>query len=205
MYEENAPFERGHTWYGGETIDANNLGGVELEGKEFTFPDVHPVTGVVRTGRMVRCRVVRNVAAAALLPKRLARLQATAGVATGRVDGYATTTAAEGYPIDEYLPDAGVPVNDLFYIVVEGPAVCLTGIADMAADIAVGGWVVALTAATSGATTAGRVHPQVLTGSSAATDYAFLTNQIQNRIGRALTSKLTTGTAADILIDTGKW
>jgi hypothetical protein len=202
---ENPPFTRGDTWYSGDTIDSNNLGGVELEGMEWVFEDRNPSTGARRTSRPVLCRVVRNVGAAALLPKRIARFAATAGLYGQRVDGYATTTAAEGYPVDEYLPTAGVPVNDLFWVVMSGPAVCLTSIADMSADISVGGWVVALTAATSGATTAGRVHPQVLTGSSQATDYAFLASQIQNRIGRALTAQLTTGTAADVLIDCGKW
>ena len=197
---ENPPWGRGESFYNGGTIDSNDLGGVNLEGKEYVFEDVNPTSGVVRSGMYVRCRVVRNAAAAALLPKRLVRLQATAVLNGGRVDGYATTTAAEGYPLDEYLPTAGLPVGDLGYIVVDGPATLLTSIADMSADIAVGGWVVALSAATSGATTAGRVHPQVLTGAT-----ALLADQVQNRIGRAMTAKLTTGTAADILVMVGKW
>lgn len=202
--DESPPFVRGGTLYDGETIDSNDLLGAELLGYEWVFEDKSPTDPrTYRTGRPVRCRAVRNVAAAALLPKRVARFSTTAGKYLSEVDGYATITAGHGKPIDEYLPTAGVPVNDVFWIVVDGPAVCLTGIADMAADIGVGDWVVALTAATSGATTSGRVHPQTLTGSSQATDYTFLALQIQNRIGRALTARTTTGTASDILIDVG--
>ena len=76
----------------------------------------------------------------------------------------------------------------------------LTSVADMSADVAAGGWVVALTAATSGATTAGRVAPQVLTGATAA-----LAAMVQNRIGRALTAKTTANTNADMLVLVGKW
>ena len=197
---ENPPWLRGESYYNGGTIDTNDLGGENLEGKEWVFEDTNPTTGAVRTGEYVRCRVVRNSAAAALLPKRLVSFELSGAKYGCRVDGYARTTACEGYPLDEYLPTAGLPVGDLGYIVVDGPAVLLTSIADMSADIAAGDWVVALTGATSGATTAGRVHPQVLTGAT-----ALLANQVQNRIGRALSAKLTTGTAADLLVMVGKW
>jgi len=197
---ENPPFARGETFYNGETIDSADLGGVNLEGKEWVFEDVNPTTGVARTGEYVRCRVVRNAAAIALLPKRVVSFEASGTEYGCRVDGYVTTTAAEGYPLDEYLPTAGVPIGDLAYIVVDGPAMVITSIADMSADIAVGTKLVGLTAATSGATTAGRVHPQVLTGAT-----ALLADQVQNRIGRALTAGLTTATATEILCLVGKW
>jgi hypothetical protein len=198
---ENPPFNRGETFYNGETIDSSDLGGVHLEGKEWVFEDANPTTGVARTANFVRCRVVRNTAAAALLPKRIVRFEADGAEYGCRVDGYATTTAAEGYPLDEYLPTAGLPVNDLGYIVVDGPAIVTTDIAASATNVvSVGGWVVALTAATSGATTAGRIGAQDLTGAT-----ALLANQVQNRIGRALSAKTTNNTAADILVLVGKW
>lgn len=198
---ENPPFERGETFYNGATIDSSDLGGVNLEGKEWIFEDKNPVTGVARTGNYVRCRVVRNTNAAALLPKRIVSFEADGAEYGCRVDGYATTTAAEGYPLDEYLPTAGLPANDLGYIVVDGPATVLTDIAAAAGNVvSAGGWVVALTAATSGATTAGRAAAQVLTGATAA-----LAAQVQNRIGRALSAKTTANTNADMLILVGKW
>lgn len=197
---ENPPFPRGGTFYDGDTIDANDLGGENLEGMEWVFQDVDPNTGIARTERPVRCRVVRNTSGINLLPKRIGRFETGAGEYGSRVDGYTRTTAEEGYPIDEYLPAAGVPNNDLFWIVVEGPAVVLTPLSNMSADADVGGWVVAITAATSGATTAGRAHPQVLTG--ATTPLAI---QVQNRIGRALTQRVTDSTDSDILLDVGHW
>lgn len=201
---ENPPFARGETFYNGETIDSNDLGGTNLEGKEWVFEDVNPNTGVKRTERPVRCRVVRNTAAVALLPKRLASFEAGALEYGSRIDGYALNSAAntpnEGYPIDEYLPAAGVPVNDLCYIVVEGPAEVLTSLADMATDLDLGEWCVAVTAATSAATTAGRVIPQLLTGATAP-----LAANVQNRIGRALSLAITSSTNTATVIDVGKW
>jgi hypothetical protein len=201
---ENPPFARGSTFYDGGTIDANDLGGVNLEGMEWVFEDVNPHTGRARTERPVRCRVVRNVAAIALLPKYLVRLQNVAGVVSSRIDGYATPPQAawpdQGFPLDEYLPAAGVPINDLCWIVIEGPAVCLSPRANMTVDIAIGEWLVSATGATSGATTSGRVSSQVLTG---ATNY--LAANIQSRVGRALTAALTNTVNTDVLIDVGHW
>ena len=201
---ENPPFARGETYYNGETIDAANLGGTQLEGAEWVFEDVHPSTGVKRTERPVRCRVVRNTAAIALLPKRLAKFELGALEYGSRVDGYAIASAAdtpeEGYPIDEYLPAAGVAVNDLCWIVIEGPATVLTSIANMATDLDIGEWCVAVTGATSGATTAGHVIPQLLTGAT-----ARLAANVQNRIGRALSAAVTDSTNTATVIDVGKW
>lgn len=204
MFSENPPFPRGGTFYNGGTIDSNNLGGTNLEGSRWYFPDQDlSVAGTrkTRTNRVVTCMIVRNVSGIALLPKRLANLQASGLNFMGRVDGYATTTAALGYPIDEWLPAAGVPANDLFYIVIDGPATVLTDIAAAAGNvIAVGGVVVALTAVTSQSTTAGRVSVNDLTGAT-----ALLANQVQNRIGYALSAKTTANTNADLLIDVRKW
>ncbi len=144
---------------------------------------------------------MRNVGAVALLPKQLVTFQKTALVYGARVDGEVCITADRCYPIDEYLPAAGCPVNDLCYIVVDGPALCRTDLAAGAANlIAVGDVLVALTAATSGCTTAGRVAPQDLTGAT-----AVLGVQVMNTIGRALSAKVTTNTNADVLVEVGKW
>jgi hypothetical protein len=198
--DENPPFSRGETFYNGGTIDTNDLGGENLEGKEYVFEDVNPTTGVARSSRPVRVRVVRNTAAIALLPKRVARFEAGANEYGSRIDGYATTTAAEGYPIDEYLPSAGVPVNDLCYIVVEGPAVVLTSLSDLSADVAVGAWMVAITGATSGATTSGRLRNIDLTGATQP-----LADMVLNRIGRALSAATTQNTNSNLLLHIGKW
>lgn len=201
---ENPPFPRGETFYNGETIDTNDLGGIHLEGAEWIFEDVHASTGVARTGRPVRCRVVRNSSGAAILPKRLVKFEAGALEYGSRCDGYAIASAADspeqGWPADEYLAAAGVPTNDLFWIVVEGPAEVLTSIADMATDLGIGGWAVAVTAATSQATTAGRIIPQLLTGAT-----SRLAANVQNRVGRALSGAITTSTATAVVLDVGQW
>jgi hypothetical protein len=191
---ENAPFLRGETYYGGLTIDTNNLGdGKVLEGKEYHFPDVNPVTGAYNSGRTVKCRIVRNRSGIALLPGRVVSYALTAaGYATGlAVDGYTTVTA--GRPagvVDEYLPTAGVPNGDLFFIVIEGPTSIRSSLSGNATNVfAVGDVAVALTAATSQATTAGRIAPQDLTGATAP-----LANQVQNALGYAMSAATTANT-----------
>jgi hypothetical protein len=205
---EAPPFPRGQTYYNGTTIDSNNLGGANLEGTLWEFEDIDlneatPGVRSARTNRPVTCMIVRNAAAAALLPKRLVTMKATTGATfVAQVDGYADTTAeSPAWPVDEWLPAAGVPVGDLFYIVVDGPAMVLTALeADANNVFSVGTRVVALTGATSGATTSGRVRPQDLTGAT-----ALLGEQIQGRIGRALTAKTTANTGVDLLIDVTRW
>ena len=196
--DENPPFGRGETFFQGDTANATD--GAELEGKEWVFEDKSPTDRTARSNKYCRCRIVRNTSGIALLPKRIARFELSAVDYGAQADGYTTTTAAEGFPIDEYLPAAGVPANDLFWIVIEGPAVVLTSLSDLTADLAAGAWVVAITAVTSQATTAGRVTNNDLTGAT-----ALLANQVLNRIGRCLSAKTTQNTNADLLVEVGKW
>lgn len=203
---ENPPFGRGETFYGispSPAIDTNNLGGQEFEGKTWLFEDLDfsKTNKPARTNRYVLCMCVRNDSGAALLPQRLVTFEKTAGKFPGKVDGYATVDADHAYPVDEFLPSTGVPANDLFWIVIEGPAMCLTPL-DGGADnvFSVGTVVTSLTAASSGATSAGRVKPQVTTG--ATTAFAL---EVMNYIGRALSAATTANTGANLLVDVGKW
>jgi hypothetical protein len=215
--KENPPFGRGETFYGNSpipAIDANNLGGKNFEGEIWEFEDVSYALGSVgakqvRSNRLVKCMCVRNISGINLLPKRLANLTTVAEAEVGQnlpaylgqVDGYAFATAQRAYPIDEWLPAAGVAPNDLFWIVVEGPATVLTDLAGAANDVfSIGQGVVALTAVTSQATTAGRVAPVDYTGAT-----AVLANQIQNLIGHALSAATTANTNAGLLVEVGKW
>lgn len=200
---ENPPFERGQTFYNGGTIDSNNLGGRNHEGKDWLFEDINWSTSTAgirqhRSNRYVLCRCVRNTGAAALLPKRLVTYDGSALVFGARVAGYSRTTAQFAHGVvDEWLPAAGVPVNDLFWLTIAGPTLCLTALeADANNLIPVATVLVALTAVTSGATTAGRVRPQDLTGAT-----ALLGDQVQNAIGRALSAMTTANTGADVLIE----
>lgn len=202
MSYESPPWGRGATFFNGGTTDATS--GAQHEGHRYWFVDHDlsaPGPAKVRSNRLVQCMIVRNVSGINLLPKRIASLKASGLNFLGQVDGYATTSAAMGYPIDEWLPAAGVPQNDLFYVVVDGPAMVLTDLASGANNnITVGTVLVALTAVTSQSTTAGRVYPQDLTGATAP-----LGNQVQNRLGFALSAQTTTQTNSSLLIDVRKW
>jgi hypothetical protein len=199
---KNLPFERGLTMAAGlasvASTDFDNI-----PGREYCVEDIDPADLTLpkpRSGRPVTLLAVRNSAAAALLPKRLVKFKA--GKFGLEVDGYCTSTA-EKYAgvVDEFLPAAGVPVNDVFYIVVSGPSLVLTDLAGGANNLLPADTVlVALTAATSGATTAGRVSPQDLTGAT-----AVLGNQVENRIGRALSAATTANTNSGLLTEIFRW
>lgn len=181
-----------------------------LIGKEWVFEDLdYSASGTrpSRSNRLVTCRLVRNDSASALLPKRLVTFETGSGLYGAVVDGYARLTAAHAVPVDEFLPAAGVPSGAYFWVVVRGPATVLAPIAgaEFNGDISEGSVLVALTAATSGATTAGRVAVQNITGSTQTADYSFLANGANNRIGRALTAKTTGNTAVDVLCEVGSW
>lgn len=199
---ENPPFPRGETFFGtSDTTDSSS--GAQLEGREYFFRDSDPraVGAGDRTNRIVRCRIVRNMAAVTLFAKYCATFQATAGKFGQRIDGLVDVNGEECYPIDEYLTSAGVRVNDLFYVVVEGPALVRTSLAGNSENVInVGDRLCGLTAATSGATTAGRVKTQDLTGAT-----AILANQVQGRIGYALSAATTANTNSDVLCDVGHW
>ena len=136
-------------------------------------------------------RVVRNTSGIALQPGRLGTMDLSK---YGRaINGYATTTGAEAFPIDEFIP-YNVPANDLFYIVLSGTASIYSGLDGASANGLANAStteivVMALTAATSQATTAGRIAAQDLTGAT-----AVLGNNIQNRIGVCLSARTTNQT-----------
>lgn len=186
---DDLPFAIGTT--PGFTVSTD---GVEWEGREFDILDQDystspPKPRAFSNGTETkRVRVVRNVSGIALLPGFLASFKS--GFYGKQVDGYTTTTAAEGYPIDEFLPSAGCPNNDLMYITVSGPASVMTSLGANGEDVfSAASVLVALTAATSQATTAGRVSAQDLTGAT-----ANLGAQIQNRVGVAISASTTANT-----------
>lgn len=213
--EDILPFPRGSTALAnlGQTLtstDADHLVGQEFEVLDWDY-STSPRT--LRSNRKVRLRVVRNASGVALPPKRLAVLArdaaknvsgatATAGVAgTQQVIGIARVNTVKGYPIDEWLPEAGVPSNDLFYIVLKGPAVVLGSVANYSTAIAAGDVLYsALTAATSavtnGITTGGRINEIMDVASTDVT-----AGQVVNRLGRALSANATNTTNSGILID----
>jgi len=203
--DDAPPFRRG------EYESSEDLS--HLQGREWHFEDLDysQTSGAKlhRSGKMVTCRLVKNSSGGALLPKRLAAFSTTAGANNhgGVVTGYTATDYERGYPVDEYLPAAGVPDGAYFYIVTGGPATVKLPLAGTGfnGDISVGGVLVALTAVTAGATTAGRVANQNITGSTQTSDYSFILKQAENYIGRALSAATTGNTNSDLLVDVGKW
>lgn len=193
------PFPMGSTW--SQNGSPGSADGRELEGKMYWVEDLDYTTSpaipraydgtTAGEGKYKLIRIVRNAAGITLQAGRLVTFKLTA---YGRqVDGYVTTTAQEGYPVDEFLPYS-VPTNDLFYITLGGNAGILTGLDGASANSFANASTtytvcVALTAATSQATTAGRMSAQDLTGAT-----ALLGNQVQNRIGVVLSGRTTSQT-----------
>jgi hypothetical protein len=202
--DEGLPFDRGRTVYNGALIDTNNLQGLDWEGKDFVVEDKHPRTGIKRSNHFVRIRIIRWMNATFnAVPKRVVSAQASANLVNqSRADGFTTTSAQDALcVVDEYLPPAGCPANDCFWGVMEGPTEILTAMeGDVNNSIAVNTRLVALTGATSGALTAGRIKPQDLTGAT-----SVLGNNILNVIGRAMSAKTTGQTNQGVLTYVGKW
>lgn len=204
------PFPIGTTYSQNGTAAATD--GQELEGKEFWVEDLNYTSQPFSAraydnnngaGKYKRVRIVRNISTITLQAARLVTFKF--GNYGRQVDGYCTSTAQEAFPVDEFLP-YNVPLNDLFYIVTSGfagvycalDAASAQGLSQAATTQVT---VVALTAATSQATTAGRMAAQDLTGAT-----ALLGNQIQNRIGLALSARTTNQTNTIALVEVfAKW
>lgn len=189
------PFGRGETYFA-PNVTPDSTSGAHLEGREYWFEDA---SGDL--GRRVLCRIVRNASGISLIPKRLVTF--TSGK-RGSVDGYADVNSEQCCPVDDAYASS-VRSNDLFYVIVEGPALIKTSLAGDATNvIAVGDFLQNATAATSGATTAGRARLALLDGAT-----AVLAGQIRNIIGRALSAKTTANTgesaSSDVLVDVNRW
>lgn len=124
--ELSLPFERGTTGYAGRgTPDASNLLFSNQIGQIRVVPDVNPDTGVQNSGLQVTMMLCRNVIGSALLPGQAVLFSATEIGNTG------ATVTQTGSPnvffgiVDEYLPAAGVPDDDVFWLVIKGPTTAL--------------------------------------------------------------------------------
>ncbi len=194
------PFKPGQTFYNGGTIDTTNLGGKQYEGSEFEFNDelysgTPPLSA--RSFRRVVRRVVRNMNAAGnILPKRL--VAEVAGTLGGQVAGYSITVAqTRVWPSDEWLPAAGVPPGDLFYVVTRGPATVMTALAaDVTNVINQNDQLVALTGTTTQGTGSGRVMTAGLTGATSP-----LANQILGILAFSMSAMTTSQTNTNLLVD----
>lgn len=194
--DEAPPFERGHTFFDGGTIPAADSGGLyggeNLEGKEYEFEDT-----VYNTGVRVRVRVVRNNSAVTIPPKTSVAFDTATPAFGTKIQGLTRTDAQYSAGIADELLVNPVPQNDLFYIVVRGPSAYLQDRAGGVNNpVNVGDPLIALTAVTTGATTAGRLYSALIADITASTtgSQLALANAIQNRVGRAMSAATTANT-----------
>lgn len=198
------PFQPGKTWYNGGTIDTSNLGGPQFEGVECEFNDelisgTPPLSN--RSYRRVMRRIVRNMNASGnILPKRM--VAEVAGTLGGQVAGYSTSlNQRRVWPVDEWLPAAGVPIGDLFYVVTRGPCTVISDLAGGANNVITqGDEITALTGSTTQATTSGRVFTATFSGTTTNTGSA-IGNYARGIFGYAMSSLTTGNTNNSLLID----
>jgi len=103
--------------------DASVGDGAHLLGVRKTFRDENPQTGALLSNHTVDCICVKNSSGRALLPRELVSLKVDGSkLYLGDVEfGPASANSLVGV-VDEYLPSAGVPNGEVFWIVVKGPA-----------------------------------------------------------------------------------
>jgi hypothetical protein len=191
---------RGQTYFGG-TVPTTVGQSASVEGFQKTFNDVDPSASTSgpktrRSNRKVECMLVRNGSGITLAAKRLVTWKAA--YRGKRVGGYARLdfTEAAGV-VDDHIGSGGVADGDLFWLVRKGPCLCRTPLEANALNVMNEGDVlVALTAVTSQATTAGRVAAWAVTSDVTSTFQAAI-----NRVGRAMSAKTTANTNADVLVD----
>lgn len=195
---DEALFEPGHSYTDRfDTAIAASTDGADWLGMEKVWRDIDWANAPkYRSNRFVRRRVVRNTSGGALLPQRLGQLDATTRMTS--VPGYTILDGGRGFPIDEFLPSGGVLANDLFYVVLEGPAMVLTGLnGDGTNVINQGDDLTGLTTASSSqGTSSGRVKTAVWTGAT-----SVLAVELAHIIGVALTAATTANTGVNLLVD----
>jgi hypothetical protein len=199
MKYEDLPFSRGATFFNGETIPSTLVtgdqgGGFNLEGKEYVHEDV-----TYGTGFYVRVRAVRNSSAHNILPGQLVDLSATTNYYSQTVKpgtnvlSQTTTANTYSFPADEFLPAAGVPPGDVFWIVVSGPCQVKTTTGGTP-TLSVFQKVEACSATSYSSVDAGCVDG-ITSGASALL--------FSNAVGRSLQSITSGGTGASVLIGVG--
>jgi len=197
--DEAPPISRGTLFYHGVTADIpaaiGDRGYQQHLGKTWVVEDRNPTSKLNRTERPVTIRFVYNGhATMTILPKYLCTIDPTN---PGKVTGYAVTVNEPGLPADEYMPAAGAPPGEGFFVIERGPATCKTAAADVTTNDITAGKPVST--ATSGVAvthaSSGRIGLSDLTGTAA----------VASRIiGAALTAP--TGgveVSEDVVVDVG--
>jgi len=119
-----------------KAYDADNGDGSNIVGTRKVFRDENPKTGALNSNRTVECIAVKNTSGSALVPGAVAKFKDAAILS--EVDGLATTSTALMGVVDEYLPTAGVPDGEIFWLVVKGPSTVTKTSTSVAAGAAYG-------------------------------------------------------------------
>lgn len=124
--ELSIPFARGETGYSGDTIESPVTRFAQQLGQVRGFDDWNPNLNVVNTNLQVVCILLRNLTGGALLPSQAVLFSATTpSTGTGATVTQTGTQNVFFGIVDEYLPAAGVPNNDVFWLVIKGPTTAL--------------------------------------------------------------------------------
>jgi len=119
-----------------KAYDADNGDGSNVVGTRKVFRDENPKTGALNSNRTVECIAVKNTSGSALVPGAVAKFKDASIL--NEVDGLATTSTALMGVVDEYLPTAGVPDGEIFWLVVRGPSTVTKTATSVAAGAAYG-------------------------------------------------------------------
>lgn len=208
FFTESPPFSLGETLKGTTTLDGTTSTiNEKVLGTRCAFEDVNWSSATERprlSNEKICAIALRNTSGITLLPKRLVRLDLTAGRGQLKnADGYSVLLGHSPVVlVDPFLPSAGVVDDDIFWGLYWGPATCLTPAvaADFNAAVTAGAPLVAATGSTSGNSTGGRVAMVTLpgqTGDTRSLSYAI------GLIGWALSARTTDITNSDILVKLG--
>lgn len=131
------------------TYDAQVGDGSHVLGVRKIFRDENPRTGQLLSNRTVECVCVKNTSGSAILPGTLVKFKDSALLT--EVDGGAVSATLLMGVADEYLPTAGVPNNEVFWVVVNGPSTVTKTSTSVSAGAAYGPSATAGSAAAQGA------------------------------------------------------
>jgi hypothetical protein len=193
--------QRGKTYLNGpnRTADATATTSLAIEGIKKVFKDLD-YTGTAgnfakapRSGGEVECVLARNASAISLLPGRVCVWKSAKQ--GKQVDGYVSLDSGQvAGVVDEWLPSTGVVTNDYFWLVRKGP--CLVRKSLDANTLAKDDYVIAITAATSQATTAGRITSIISTSNQ-----TYCMSAALNRLGIAISTSATTDANVLVYLD----
>ena len=125
-------------WFGrGQTLGVTSADdGVGIVGTQRWFTDTNPITGAVNSNVPVRCIAMRNTSSGTLSAGQVVKGKSTALLS--EVDGDAVVDSPIVGVVDEYLSKA-VAINDIFWVVVNGPTTANSdGAISQAAFVSVG-------------------------------------------------------------------